>query len=196
MADGRARSRRRTRRGGRRGGRGCRVDRVLICTPDKDLGAVCRRQGRSVGSAARPVLRCRRRSRQVRCRSRVDSRLSRARWRQRRRLPRARRLRSPVSGGGPRQVRAPRGGAGRGRGLGRRHPQPGTARGHAAGELRARASVPRVATLETDADVLANVDDLRWTGPEPELVELTEQIGGLGLAGTSDPSRAERRGGN
>jgi 5'-3' exonuclease len=53
----------------------------------------------------------------------------------------------------------------------------------------------RIATLETDADVLANVDDLRWTGPEPELVELTEQIGGLGLAERAI-RLAERRGGN
>jgi 5'-3' exonuclease len=52
----------------------------------------------------------------------------------------------------------------------------------------------RIATLETDADVLADVDDLRWTGPERELVELTEQIGGLGLAERAI-RLAERRGG-
>ena len=52
----------------------------------------------------------------------------------------------------------------------------------------------RIATLETDADVLADVDELRWTGPERELVELTEQIGGLGLAERAI-RLAERRGG-
>jgi 5'-3' exonuclease len=53
----------------------------------------------------------------------------------------------------------------------------------------------RLATLETDAGVLADVDDLRWTGPERELVELAEQIGGLGLAERA-VRLAERRGGN
>ncbi len=53
----------------------------------------------------------------------------------------------------------------------------------------------RIATLETDADVLADVDDLRWTGPERELVELAEQVGGLGLAERAI-RLAERRGGN
>jgi 5'-3' exonuclease len=40
----------------------------------------------------------------------------------------------------------------------------------------------RIATLETDADLLDDVDELRWTGPQRELVGLAEQIGGLGLA--------------
>ena len=53
----------------------------------------------------------------------------------------------------------------------------------------------RIATLETDANVLGDVDELRWTGPEPELVELTEQIGGLGLAERAI-RLAEQRGGN
>jgi 5'-3' exonuclease len=53
----------------------------------------------------------------------------------------------------------------------------------------------RIATLETDADVLADVDDLRWTGPERKLVELAEQVGGQGLAERAI-RLAERRGGN
>jgi 5'-3' exonuclease len=53
----------------------------------------------------------------------------------------------------------------------------------------------RIATIESDADVLADVDDLRWTGPERELVELSEQIGGLGLAERAI-KLAERRGGS
>ncbi|HEY2812624.1 MAG TPA: 5'-3' exonuclease H3TH domain-containing protein [Acidimicrobiales bacterium] len=51
----------------------------------------------------------------------------------------------------------------------------------------------RIATVESGADVLADVDDLRWTGPRRELVELSERIGGLGL--TERAIRlAERRG--
>jgi hypothetical protein len=51
----------------------------------------------------------------------------------------------------------------------------------------------RIATIESGAEVLADVDDLRWTGPRRELVELSEQIGGLGL--TERAIRlAERRG--
>jgi 5'-3' exonuclease len=53
----------------------------------------------------------------------------------------------------------------------------------------------RLATLETDAGVLADVDDLRWTGPERELVELAERVGGLGLAERA-VRLAQRRGGN
>jgi len=40
----------------------------------------------------------------------------------------------------------------------------------------------RIATLETDADVLHDVDELEWTAPRRELVELAEQVNGLGLA--------------
>jgi 5'-3' exonuclease len=40
----------------------------------------------------------------------------------------------------------------------------------------------RIATVESDADVLASVDDVEWRGPTPELVPLAEKIKGLGLA--------------
>jgi 5'-3' exonuclease len=40
----------------------------------------------------------------------------------------------------------------------------------------------RIATVESGADVLDSVDDLEWRGPRPELVEMCEAIGGLGLA--------------
>ena len=53
----------------------------------------------------------------------------------------------------------------------------------------------RIATLETDAPVLAGVDDLCWTGPNRELVELAGEINGLGLAERA-VRLAERRGGN
>jgi 5'-3' exonuclease len=53
----------------------------------------------------------------------------------------------------------------------------------------------RIATLESDANVLGNVDELRWDGPRRELVELSEQIGGLGLSERAI-RLAERRGGS
>ncbi|MEY2405759.1 MAG: hypothetical protein QOG39_675 [Acidimicrobiaceae bacterium] len=40
----------------------------------------------------------------------------------------------------------------------------------------------RIATVEADADVVASVDDVEWRGPEPGFVELAERIGALGLA--------------
>ena len=40
----------------------------------------------------------------------------------------------------------------------------------------------RIATVEADADVLSSVDELEWRGPKPELVPLAEKINGLGLA--------------
>jgi len=52
----------------------------------------------------------------------------------------------------------------------------------------------RIATLETDADVLVSVDDLCWTGPQRELVGLAEQVNGLGLAERAI-RLSERRGG-
>ncbi|MEY2455940.1 MAG: hypothetical protein QOK06_1034, partial [Acidimicrobiaceae bacterium] len=40
----------------------------------------------------------------------------------------------------------------------------------------------RIATVEADADVLRDVDELEWTGPQPGFMELAEKIGALGLA--------------
>ena len=40
----------------------------------------------------------------------------------------------------------------------------------------------RIATIESDADVVASIDELEWRGPKPELVPLAEKINGLGLA--------------
>jgi len=53
----------------------------------------------------------------------------------------------------------------------------------------------RIATLETNATVLAGVDDLCWSGPNRELVDLAGEIDGLGLAERAI-RLAERRGGN
>ena len=40
----------------------------------------------------------------------------------------------------------------------------------------------RIATVESDADVVSSVDDIEWRGPQPGFVELAERIGALGLA--------------
>jgi 5'-3' exonuclease len=40
----------------------------------------------------------------------------------------------------------------------------------------------RLATLETDEPVLGSVDELEWKGPRPELLELAQRIDGPGLA--------------
>ncbi|MEY2423488.1 MAG: hypothetical protein QOI95_3555 [Acidimicrobiaceae bacterium] len=40
----------------------------------------------------------------------------------------------------------------------------------------------RIATIESDANVITSVDEMEWTGPRPGLVELAERINGLGLA--------------
>jgi hypothetical protein len=39
----------------------------------------------------------------------------------------------------------------------------------------------RLATLELEAPTVTSVDELRWTGPRPELVEVCERIDGTGL---------------
>ena len=40
----------------------------------------------------------------------------------------------------------------------------------------------RIATVESHADVLGSVDELEWTGAEPGFTALSERIGGPGLA--------------
>jgi 5'-3' exonuclease len=40
----------------------------------------------------------------------------------------------------------------------------------------------RIATVEADEPVLGSVDELLWTGPKPEFVALCERIGAVGLA--------------
>jgi len=40
----------------------------------------------------------------------------------------------------------------------------------------------RIATIECDADVVKSVDEMEWKGPTRELVALAESINGLGLA--------------
>ncbi len=51
----------------------------------------------------------------------------------------------------------------------------------------------RIATVERDADVVQSVDEMEWKGPKPELIALAESINGLGLAERAI-RLAERRG--
>ena len=39
-----------------------------------------------------------------------------------------------------------------------------------------------LATLDVDSPVVKDVDEMRWTGPRPELLGLCEQLDALGLA--------------
>ena len=66
-----------------------RVEQVIICTPDKDLGQCVGGKVVQLDRRKDMLLDADGRARQVRCAARVDSRLARARRRQRRRLPRA-----------------------------------------------------------------------------------------------------------
>jgi hypothetical protein len=40
----------------------------------------------------------------------------------------------------------------------------------------------RIATLEYDAPTIESVDELEWTGPRPELVDLAASVDAPGLA--------------
>ena len=40
----------------------------------------------------------------------------------------------------------------------------------------------RIATVESDADVVQSIDEMEWRGPQKGFVELAERIGALGLA--------------
>jgi 5'-3' exonuclease len=52
----------------------------------------------------------------------------------------------------------------------------------------------RIATVECDAGVVESVDELEWKGPTRDLIELAENINGLGLAERAI-KLAERRSG-
>ena len=102
-----------------------RVTRVIICTPDKDLAQSVR---------GTRVVQLNRRTRQIMdeagvvkkfgVHSGVNSRLPRARWRQRRRLSRPSRVGRQVRCGGARQIRTHRGHPGRLARLARERVQP------------------------------------------------------------------------
>jgi 5'-3' exonuclease len=50
----------------------------------------------------------------------------------------------------------------------------------------------RIATLEIDAGVIASVDEIEWEGPRPEFVALAERLGAPGLAERASKLAAKR----
>jgi len=50
----------------------------------------------------------------------------------------------------------------------------------------------RIATLERDAPTVADVDELRWTGPTPDLAAALDRIDGQGLTGRIEALAAAR----
>ena len=51
-----------------------------------------------------------------------------------------------------------------------------------------------MATLELDAPVSANVDDLEWTGPAEDFLEVAQHLDAPGLAERAAKLRARRFG--
>ena len=108
VADGRVRGRRRDRgRRRRASARTERVERILVCTPDKDMAQLVRDERVVLWDRRRePRLRRRRRPREVGRAADLDPGLARARRRHLGRLSRAARLGRQVGRGGPRPATA------------------------------------------------------------------------------------------
>jgi 5'-3' exonuclease len=51
----------------------------------------------------------------------------------------------------------------------------------------------RIATVESDARLIDDVDELRWVGPRPELLPIAERLDALGLAERAGKLAAARR---
>ncbi|MEY2571071.1 MAG: hypothetical protein QOE63_1421 [Acidimicrobiaceae bacterium] len=51
----------------------------------------------------------------------------------------------------------------------------------------------RIATVESDADVVANVDEIEWRGPTEGFIAFSEELGALGLAERAIKLAAARR---
>ncbi len=168
-----------------------RVEQVLICTPDKDLGQSVvgtrivqfdRRKGEMRDAEG---------ARQVRRPARVHPRLPRARGRHRRRLPRPAGLGGEVGRRGARALPAPGTDPAAGEGLGRRRARRSEARDHARRAPRGRRALPSIATLRTDHPV-GTVDEWRWIGPTPEFGAWTERLGAPGMLRRAERLAAER----
>ena len=170
-----------------------RVEQVIICTPDKDLGQCVggkvvqwdRRQDKLIDADGV--------HREVRRSGRVDPRLAGPRRRQRGRVPGLARVRREVGSDAARPVRAPRGHPGRRR-------RTGTSRCAARPSWRRRSSpsvrMPRLfkvlATVRTDADV-GTVDDWEWTGPTADFPAWCERFGWPRLADDAAALAAARK---
>ena len=173
-------------------GRRPRVEQVIICTPDKDLGQCVGGKVVQLDRRKRDPARRRRRAREVRRAARVDPRLARARRRQRRRLPRPPRVRREVGGRGARALRPPRGDP-------RRRPRRGTCRACAAstGWRRRSPAGREVADLLQGARDAAHRRRRRrpsttGTGPGPT-DDFARVVRALRLAETRSTARAGAR---
>ena len=154
-----------------------RVERVVICTPDKDL-AQCVQGTRVVQLNRRTRVMHGRagRHRQVRRPSRIDSRLSGARRRCRRRISGVARLGRQIRGGRPREVRHLEQIPDDWRTWSVNAASPG-ALALTLSRERDRALLFRdLATLRTHLKLFESVDALEWSGPTPRFAALAAQM--------------------
>jgi hypothetical protein len=150
-----------------------RVERVVICTPDKDSGAVRPRHAHRAAQSphAHDHRRSRRRG-EVRRTAHLDPRLSRARRRRRRRLSRPARLGRQVHRRGPRPFGHIEDIPPDWRTWGVNATNP-AALARTLEENRPQALLFRtLATLRTDVPTFGDVGELEWTGPRPEFAPL------------------------
>ena len=158
--------------------RDARVERVIICTPDKDL-AQCVRGTRIVqlNRRTRVTLRRGRRDQEIRRPAGIDPRLSGAGGRCGRRLSGAAGLGREVVGCRPRQVcpsRIHSGGLAR---VARERRQRECPRSIRSARERDRALLFRtLATLRTDIALFDDVDQLRWNGPTDAFEALAARL--------------------
>ena len=153
-----------------------RVERVIICTPDKDL-AQCVRGTRVVQMDRRTPHdpRRSRRHREVRRAAGVDSRLPRARRRRGRRLSRPAGLGREVGGGGAREVRPSRVDSRRLAHVGRERDAPG-ALAQTLERERDRRCCSAISRRSDDIALFDSVDDLQWNGPTPAFKPLAARF--------------------
>ena len=162
------------------------VEQVLICTPDKDM-TQCVRDGRIVcfDRMRRKMIDEAGGGREVRRPAGVDSRLARARRRQRRRISRRPALGREVGGRRAGALRTPRSDS--------RQRTP-VERERAEARLRSRRSLRehrdaaylyrRLATLRTDVPLTETLDDLRWQGARMRaLKDLCRELGNDDIIG-------------
>ena len=157
-----------------------RVERVIICTPDKDL-AQCVRGTRVVQLNRRHAHdpRRSRRDREVRRAAGVDPRLPGAGRRRGGRLSRAAGLGREVGGGRARAVRPSRSDSGGLARLGRERRQSGALARTLAQRARSRVPVPHISRrCEPTSRCSRTVDDLRWKGPTPAFKALAARLEG------------------
>ena len=162
-----------------------RVEQVLICTPDKDLGQCVRRRSHRAarpaqGGGARRRRRCGRSSASTPSRSPTTSGWSATRPTGSRACPAGAPSRPPPCSPATATSRTSRT-------LGADWDVNVRGGGKLAVTLRDQFDLAllfrRIATLELDAPTIDTVDELEWKGPRPEFVEVCERIDAPGLVG-------------